>query len=69
MMLWLVDFFRLSSRELYILIDDGIQDFNEKVVRVEGVENFLLFLRGYPEISQTYGGNICNSTIYDGTIP
>ena len=62
-------FFRPSSREFYILIADGIQDFDETFVRVEGVEKLLLFLRGYPEISQTNGGNICNSTIYDGTIP
>ena len=38
-------------------------------MRVEGVEKLLLFLRGYPGISQTNGGNICNSTKYDGTIP
>ena len=60
-------FFRPSSREFHILIADGIQDLDETIVRVKGVEMVLLFLRGYPEISLINGGS--KSTIYDGIIP
>ena len=49
-------FFRPSSREFHILIADAIQDFDETFVLVKGVEKLLLFLRGYPEISQTNDG-------------
>ena len=44
---------------------DGIHDLSDILVRVNGVEKLLLFLRGYPEISLTNGGN--KSAIYDGT--
>ena len=44
---------------------DGIHDLSDILVRVNGVEKLLLFLRGYPEISLTNGGN--KSVIYDGT--
>ena len=66
MMLLLVDYLD-PRQECHILIAGGIQDFDETVVRVKGVEKLLLFLRRCPEISQTNGGN--KSTIYDGTIP
>ena len=46
---------------------DGIYDLSDILVRVNGVEKLLLFLRGYPEISLTNGGN--KSVIYDGTSP
>ena len=46
---------------------DGIHDLSDILVRVSGIENLLLFLRGYPEISLTNGGN--KSAIYDGTNP
>ena len=46
---------------------DGIHDLSGILVRVNGVEMLLLFLRGYPEISLTNGGN--KSVIYDGTSP
>ena len=60
-------FFRPSSREFHILLGDGIHDFDKTFVRVKGIEKLLLFLRGYPEISQANGGS--KSTIYDRTIP
>ena len=37
-------FFKASPREFYIVIADGIQDFDETFVRVKGVEKLLLFL-------------------------
>ena len=40
-------FCRPSSREFHILIADVIQDFDETLVQVKGVEKLLLFLRGY----------------------
>ena len=46
---------------------DGIHDLSDILVRVNGVEKLLLFLRGYPEISLTNGGN--KSVIYDRTSP
>ena len=46
---------------------DGIHDLSDILVRVNGVEKLLLFLRGYPEISLINGGN--KSVIYDGTSP
>ena len=46
---------------------DGKHDLSDILVRVNGVEKLLLFLRGYPEISLTNGGN--KSVIYDGTSP
>ena len=46
---------------------DGIHDLSDILVRVSGIENLLLFLRGYPEISLTNGVN--KSVIYDGTNP
>ena len=46
---------------------DGIHYLSDILVRVNGVEKLLLFLRGYPEISLTNGGN--KSVIYDGTSP
>ena len=46
--LWLV--FRPSSRVFHILMADGVHDINEILVRVNGVEKLLLFLRGYPGI-------------------
>ena len=46
---------------------DGIHDLSDILVRVNGVEKLLLFLRGYPEMSLTNGGN--KSVIYDGTSP
>ena len=39
----------------HILVADGIHDLNDILVRVNGVEKLLLFLRGYPEISLTNG--------------
>ena len=45
----------------------GIHDFSDILVRVNGVEKLLLFLRWYPEISLTNGGN--KSAIYDETSP
>ena len=46
----------------------GIHDLSDILVRVlNGVEKLLLFLRGYPGISLTSGGN--KSVIYDGTSP
>ena len=51
-----------SSRVFHILMADGIHDLNEILVRVISVEKFLLFLRGYPQISFTNGGN--KSAIY-----
>ena len=48
------------------MMADGIHDLSDIFVRVNGVEK-LLFLRGYPEISLTNGGN--KSVIYDGTSP
>ena len=50
-----------------MLIADGIHDVNETIVRVNGVEKILLFLRGYLEISLTKRGIM--SAIYVGTIP
>ena len=46
---------------------DGIHDLNEILVQLYGVEELLLFLRGYPEISLTNEEN--KSVIYDGTSP
>ena len=46
---------------------DGIHDLSDILVRVNGVEKLLLFLRGYPEISLTNEGN--KSVMYDGTSP
>ena len=60
-------FLRPSSRLLNILIADGNHDIDETFVRVNGVEEILLFLRGYPEIFLTNGGIM--AAIYDGTIP
>ena len=60
-------FIRPSSRLLNILIADGYHDIDETFVRVNGVEEISLFLRGYPEIFLTNGGIM--SAIYDGTIP
>ena len=45
------------SSVFHILMADGIHDFSDILVRVNGVEKLLLFLRGYPEISLTNGGN------------
>ena len=61
---WIV--FIPSSRAVRILMADGLHNLNEILVRVNGVEK-LLFLRGYPEIPLTNGGN--KSSIYDGTSP
>ena len=49
----------------HILMADGIHDLSDILGRVNGVEKLLLFLRGYPEILLTNGGN--KSVIYDGT--
>ena len=38
--------FKSSLREFHILIDVGIQDFYEKLVRLQGTVIFLLFLKG-----------------------
>ena len=46
---------------------DGIHGLSDILVRVNGVEKLLLFLRGYLEISLTNVGN--KSVIYDGTSP
>ena len=35
-----------SSRLSHILMADGMNDFDETFVRVNGVENVLLYLRG-----------------------
>ena len=64
---WLVFETFYSSEVFHILMADGIPDHDEILVRVNCVEKFLLFLRGYPEISLTNGGN--KSAIYDGTSP
>ena len=54
----IVDWFlRPSSRVFHILMTDGIHDLNEILVRVNGLEKLLLFLRGYPEFSLTNRGN------------
>ena len=39
-------FFKLSSREFHSLIDDGIQDFCETLVRLRGTDIVLLYLKG-----------------------
>ena len=39
-------FLKLSSREFHSLMDDGIQDFFEVLVRFRGTDIFLLFLKG-----------------------
>ena len=36
-------------------MSDGIHDLDEILVRGNGVEKLLLFLRGYPKISLTNG--------------
>ena len=60
-------FLRPSSRVFRILMADGLHDLDEILVRINGVEKLLLFLRGYPGISLNNGGN--KSAIYDGTGP
>ena len=45
-----------SSRVFHILMTDGIHDLNEILFRVNGVEQLLLYLRGYLKISLTNGG-------------
>ena len=39
-------FLKLYSREFHSLMDDGIQDFCEILVRVRGTDILLLFLKG-----------------------
>ena len=45
---------------------DGIHDINEILVRVNGVEQLLLFLRGTPKFHLLMGEK---SVKYDGTSP
>ena len=40
---------------------DGIHALDETLVRVNGVEKLLLFLRGYPEFSLTNAGEIIHN--------
>ena len=39
-------FLKLSSREFQSLMDDGVQDFCEILVRFRGTDIFLLILKG-----------------------
>ena len=48
-------FLRPSLRVFHILMADCIHDLDETLVRGNGVEKLLLFLRGYPKIHLLLG--------------